>query len=82
VRLNGPALERSHTRQLASEGLIEGAIEVPPDGQPIVMLADGPTTGGYAKAATVVRADLPRLAQLVPGMDSVRFEAVGVDAAT
>jgi allophanate hydrolase subunit 2 len=54
-----------------------GSIQVPPDGQPIVMLADGPTTGGYPKVATVVSADLPRLAQLLPGVDTLRFVAVG-----
>lgn len=80
-RLAGARLEHHGGAEIPSEGMVPGSIQVPPDGQPIVMLADGPTTGGYAKAATVVRADLPRLAQLVPGMDSVRFEAVGVDAA-
>jgi allophanate hydrolase subunit 2 len=43
------------------------------------MLADGPTTGGYPKLATVLSADLPLIAQLVPGVDSVRFEAVALD---
>jgi allophanate hydrolase subunit 2 len=56
--------------------MVPGCIQVPPDGQPIVMLADGPTTGGYPKIATVVTADLGRLAQLVPGEGRVRFEAV------
>jgi KipI family sensor histidine kinase inhibitor len=81
-RLVGARLEHRGGAEIPSEGMVPGSIQVPPDGQPIVMLADGPTTGGYAKAATVVRADLPRLAQLVPGMDSVRFEAVGADPAT
>ncbi|HXY40576.1 MAG TPA: hypothetical protein VEQ10_12955 [Vicinamibacteria bacterium] len=56
-------------------------MQVPPDGQPILMLADSPTTGGYAKLATVVGADLPRAAQLVPGSGEVRFEAVTVEDA-
>jgi len=52
---------------------------VPPDGRPIVMTADGPTTGGYPKIATVLTADLPLLAQLVPGEGALRFEAVRVE---
>jgi antagonist of KipI len=52
---------------------------VPPDGRPIVMLHDGPTTGGYPKIATVITADLPLLAQLVPGAGQVRFEAVRIE---
>jgi allophanate hydrolase subunit 2 len=53
---------------------------VPGDGQPIILLADHQTTGGYPLIATVIRADLPLLAQLAPG-DSVRFRAVAVDEA-
>jgi allophanate hydrolase subunit 2 len=56
--------------------MVPGSVQVPPDGQPIVTLADGPTTGGYPKIATVLSADLPRLAQLVPGQARVRFEVV------
>ena len=53
-------------------------MQVPPDGRPIVSLADGPTTGGYPKVATVVGADLPLLAQALGGEARVRFEAVDV----
>ena len=76
VRLTGPPLERRHDRQLASEGLIEGAIEVPPDGQPIVMLADRPVTGGYPVIAVVSAADLPSIAQARPG-STLRFRHTG-----
>jgi biotin-dependent carboxylase-like uncharacterized protein len=76
-RLAGPRLEAVGSAEIVSDGMLPGSIQVPPDGQPIVMLADGPTTGGYAKIATVVSEDLPKLAQLVPGLDEVRFEAVG-----
>lgn len=72
-RLAGPRLEHSGPSEVASEGMVPGSIQVPPDGQPIVMLADGPTTGGYPKIATVVSSDLARLAQLVPGSGHVRF---------
>ena len=61
--------------------MVPGSIQVPPDGKPIVMLADGPTTGGYPKIATVVTADLAKLAQLVPGEGEVRFSAVSVEEA-
>jgi hypothetical protein len=56
--------------------MVPGSIQVPSDGRPIVMMADGPTTGGYPKIATVVTSDLPLLAQLVPGQGEVRFEAL------
>jgi antagonist of KipI len=64
-----------------SDGVPLGAVQVPPDGQPIVMLADRQTTGGYPKIATVISADIPLLAQCVPGQSSVRFEAVSVEEA-
>ena len=72
-RLEGPRLTHRGEPEIVSDGMVPGCIQVPPDGQPIVMLADGPTTGGYPKIATVVRADLCRLAQLVPGASCVRF---------
>ena len=72
-RMTGPRLEHAGATEIASEGMVPGSIQVPPDGQPIVMLADGPTTGGYPKIATVVSADLPLLAQVLPGSGRVRF---------
>jgi biotin-dependent carboxylase-like uncharacterized protein len=80
-RLQGPRLAHSGSAEIVSDGMAPGSIQVPPDGMPIVMLADAPTTGGYPKPATVVGADLPRLAQLVPGVDSLRFEAVTLEEA-
>jgi biotin-dependent carboxylase-like uncharacterized protein len=80
-RLTGPRLEHRGPAEIVSDGMAPGSIQVPPDGQPIVMLADGPTTGGYPKVATVASADLHRLAQLVPGVDAVRFEAVSLEQA-
>ena len=76
VRLAGPALERRDPRQLPSEGIVEGAIEVPPDGQPIVMLADHPVTGGYPVIAVVVPQHLPSIAQARPGT-TLRFRHSG-----
>jgi antagonist of KipI len=59
--------------------MVPGSIQIPPDGQPIVMLHDGPTTGGYPKIATILADDLPLIAQLVPGEGEVRFEAVRLE---
>jgi allophanate hydrolase subunit 2 len=67
TRLAGPALGRVRTDELPSEGMIEGAVQVPPDGQPIVMLADHPTTGGYPVLAVVDPGDLGEVAQAAPG---------------
>jgi allophanate hydrolase len=78
MRLRGPSLRHSGSPEILSDGMLPGAIQVPADGQPIVILADGPTTGGYPKIAHVVTADLDRLAQAAPGA-SVRFEAVTAD---
>jgi biotin-dependent carboxylase-like uncharacterized protein len=72
ARLNGAALERVAIRELLSEGLVEGAIQVPPDGQPIVMLADHPVTGGYPVIAVVAPYHVPSVAQARPGT-ALRF---------
>lgn len=72
VRLGGPPLRRADDAELPSEGLVPGAIQVPPDGSPVLFLADHPVTGGYPVLAVVVTADLPAAAQLRPG-DGVRF---------
>ncbi|MFP4345560.1 MAG: biotin-dependent carboxyltransferase family protein [Anaerolineales bacterium] len=80
ARLGGPAIEHMGKAGIVSDGLVTGSVQVPADGQPIVMLADHQTTGGYPKIATVLRADLPLLAQLLPG-DTVRFRAVSLEGA-
>lgn len=72
IRLTGPALVRIDDQQLPSEGLVEGAIQVPPDGQPIIMLADHPTTGGYPVIAVIDPSDLHHAAQAAAGT-VVRF---------
>ena len=74
LRLSGPRLERAREDELPSEGLVPGAIQVPPDGAPVLFLADHPVTGGYPVLAVVTTADLPAAAQLRPG-DGVRFRA-------
>jgi allophanate hydrolase subunit 2 len=75
----GPPLRHRGRAEILTDGMVPGCIQIPPDGRPIVMGADGPTTGGYPKVATVVTADLPLLAQLLPGKGEVRFEAVSVE---
>lgn len=77
ARLRGPSITHRGPTGIVSDGVVAGSIQVPPDGQPIVMLADHQTTGGYPKIATVIRADLPLLAQCLPG-DCVRFMAVNL----
>jgi biotin-dependent carboxylase-like uncharacterized protein len=72
LRLAGPTLQRRRTDELASEGVVLGAVQVPPDGQPVVLLADHPVTGGYPVIGVVSAADLHRCAQLRPG-ETVRF---------
>jgi allophanate hydrolase subunit 2 len=67
LRLAGPALRRVSDDELPSEGLVLGALQVPPDGQPILLLADHPVTGGYPVIAVVDSADIGRAAQLRPG---------------
>jgi biotin-dependent carboxylase-like uncharacterized protein len=80
MRLDGPVLEHLGKADIASEGLAAGSIQVPGNGQPIVLLADRQTVGGYAKIATVISADLPRLARLSPGAP-LSFQLVSREAA-
>ena len=65
---------------MISEGVSFGTIQVPPDGNPIILMADCQTTGGYPKIAQVASVDLPRLAQMMPGQ-TVRFELISLDEA-
>jgi KipI family sensor histidine kinase inhibitor len=71
-------LERCRDGELASEGTVAGAIQVPPSGLPVLFLNDHPVTGGYPVIAVVIAADLSRAAQLAPG-DAVRFSIVAPD---
>ncbi|MBL3686617.1 carboxyltransferase domain-containing protein [Leucobacter zeae] len=80
ARLEGPGLPRARTGELLSEGVVAGAIQVPPDGHPVLFLADHPVTGGYPVIGTVIGDDLDLAGQLAPG-DAVRFEAVDPDGA-
>lgn len=75
LRLQGTKLERNNAVELMSSAVSPGTVQVPPNGEPIVLLADAQTMGGYPRIAHVIHADWPLLAQLRPG-DSVRFKTV------
>ncbi|WP_326975523.1 biotin-dependent carboxyltransferase family protein [Caproicibacter sp. BJN0012] len=75
--LEGPTVECREKADIISDGIPDGAVQIPSSGKPIIMLADHQTTGGYTKIGTVASVDLPLLAQCKPG-DSVRFERISV----
>ena len=77
IRLDGPTLEHARGHDIVSDGIATGAIQVPGNGRPIVLLADHQTTGGYPKLGTVISADVPRLGRLRPG-DTLRFERITI----
>ncbi len=80
-RLEGPSLEtKKKSHDIVSNAIVTGAIQVPANGQLIMMMVDHQTVGGYAKIATVVSADLPLLAQMKPG-DEIHFERVSLEEA-
>jgi biotin-dependent carboxylase-like uncharacterized protein len=72
MRLEGGRLRRAGDDEVPSEGMVRGAVQVPPGGEPVVFLADHPVTGGYPVVATVCDADVDRAAQVRPGQ-RVRF---------
>ena len=72
LRLDGPAIAPAETRERTSEPVFPGTVQLPPDGRPIVLLADAQTHGGYPRIGHAIRADWPKLAQLRPG-DALAF---------
>jgi biotin-dependent carboxylase-like uncharacterized protein len=76
-RLEGEPISHRGAADIISEPVAPGVVQVPQDGMPIVLMADAQVTGGYAKIATVIRADLRRLAQAIPG-DTLRFAPVNL----
>ena len=80
IRLSGHVIEHVRGADMVSEGIAHGAVQVPGDGLPIVLLAGRQTVGGYVKIATVIGADLDSLAQLRPG-SQLRFDEVSVEEA-
>jgi antagonist of KipI len=75
LRLSGPSLGSGIIKEMTTEGVSLGAVQVPPDGQPIVLFVEHPTTGGYPKIANVVLADIHRLGQCRP-RDTISFQFV------
>lgn len=80
LRLQGTALKLADAHERLSEPVAPGTVQLPPDGQPIVLLGEAQTIGGYPCIGHVIRSDLSRLAQLRPG-DSVRWEYIGATEA-
>jgi antagonist of KipI len=75
IRLQGDVIKADRNSELITEGVSLGAIQVPSDGQPIILFVDQQTTGGYPKIANVVAADLPRVGQLRP-RDEIKFQFI------
>ena len=80
MRLEGSKIENIVNTNIKSEGLIKGVIQVPPDGNPIVMLSDHGTIGGYPKIGVVISADYDRLVQLTPGSE-IKFKEIDLSSA-
>jgi len=80
LRLEGARLEHERAPEIPPEGTVAGSIQVPGNGQPIVLGPDGPVTGGYPRIATVIGADLALLGQAPPGA-FLRFQAASLEQA-
>ena len=80
MRLEGPKLENTVNTNIKSEGLVKGVIQVPADGNPIIMFSDHGSIGGYPKIAVVITADHDKAAQLTPG-SKIKFKEVNLDEA-
>ena len=80
MRLEGPKIENVVDTNIKSEGLIKGVIQVPADGNPIIMLSDHGTIGGYPKIGVVISADYDKLVQLTPG-SRIKFKQVDLSSA-
>ena len=80
MRLNGKVLENIINTNIRSEGITKGAIQVPADGQPIILLTDYPTIGGYPKIANIISADYDLLIQKTPGTN-ISFQCIELEEA-
>lgn len=80
MRLEGELIEHKDGADIISDATVFGSIQVPGNGKPIILLADRQTTGGYTKIATVIKADLPKLAQMSPG-NRIRFKGLDIQEA-
>mgnify|MGYP003336108689 CR=1 FL=1 len=75
MRIKGPKIENIKEKNIRSEGIVKGTIQIPPDGDPIIMLSDHGTIGGYPKIGVVISADYDKLVQLTPG-SKIKFKKV------
>jgi allophanate hydrolase subunit 2 len=75
MRLEGPKIENIVDTNIKSEGIIKGVIQVPADGNPIIMLSDHGTIGGYPKIGVIISADYDKLVQITPG-SKIKFKLV------
>ena len=75
MRLEGPTIKNIGDTNIRSEGLIKGTIQIPADGNPIIMLSDHGTIGGYPKFGVVISADYDKLVQLLPG-SKIKFQEI------
>ena len=80
IRLKGYKIENIKDTNIKSEGLVRGVIQVPGDGNPIIMLSDHGTIGGYPKIANIISADLDLVGQLTPGTN-INFKEVSLEEA-
>jgi allophanate hydrolase subunit 2 len=80
MRLEGEKLQNVISSNIKSEGITKGSIQVPGDGQPIILLSDHPTIGGYPKIANVITADYDKLVQKAPGI-KINFKLVDISIA-
>jgi len=80
VRLNGNICKPTISNNIISEGIIKGSIQIPGDGNPIILMNDHPTIGGYPKIAIVVMADLSKIAQLQAG-SNINFKKITLEEA-
>ncbi|MEH7013123.1 biotin-dependent carboxyltransferase family protein [Neobacillus niacini] len=79
-QLNGPKIEHSSPADIISDAIPLGGIQVPANGQPIILMAEHQTTGGYSRIGTVISTDIPLLAQALPGT-KIRFKAISLQSA-
>ena len=80
MRLDGYKLNNIKSKNIKSEGLIKGVIQVPPDGNPIIMLSDHGTIGGYPKIGVIISADYDKIVQ-IPPMSKIKFKMIDVSNA-
>jgi allophanate hydrolase subunit 2 len=80
MRLEGPKLDNVVNTNIKSEGLIKGVVQVPADGNPIILFSDHGSIGGYPKIAVVITADHDKAAQLIPG-SKIKFKEINLNEA-